>query len=762
MTRPAAAASSVRRAMILAAGLGTRLLPVTNHVAKPLLPVLGRPLLEIIVDRLCRAGVTTFIFNSHHFADQVAGFVEELFAHERFASCQATVCHEPEILGTGGALWNARSLLAEDGSFLLHNGDILSNLSLADLVADHDREGALATLALVDWPAINSVLLGEDGAVRDIGGRLEVADDGDPARKSAGSTGEVPPGGHRALTCPGEVPPGGHRPPPCPAEVPPGGAPATALPGQSAPRGHRPLTYTGVAVLSRELLDLLPSGVSSLIDTLLAAMRQHPDCVRGHVLQDCYWNDLGTLGRYLDAHADLLLHRRVMLRGIEPPAGPIRLDPGAQIAPSVKLAGFVSVGRNTCIEANANLRDCVLLDGATVGEGESHHRTVLGSGWSVSEAQNEVAQIELCRRAGWSGDLRAARLTGHGSDRAFWRLGEGGRTAILMQTTAVDPEFERFLAIGTFLHEEQLGGPEILAVDKGARAVLLEDLGDDTLYRLVLGETGVSSPTTGPAATPVTATIANTDLYRQVIDLLVELQTRGTVAAARCPLATGRRFDYDTLRGETDYFRRRFLGDFARVPAAERDALDDEFHRLATAVLAQPVVLMHRDFQSQNILIKDGCVRLVDFQGMRRGPLAYDLMSLLRDSYVALDPSLRADLEDHYRRRLADRGGPALDREELRVMAILAGLQRNLQALGAFAFLSLVKGKEWFGDYVPLGLRHVVEGLRDLRESGAAPGPLERLEDIVAKVAASAKSAVEGAGEGAPEGSPSRASDRDS
>jgi len=143
---------------------------------------------------------------------------------------------------------------------------------------------------------------------------------------------------------------------------------------------------------------------------------------------------------------------------------------------------------------------------------------------------------------------------------------------------------------------------------------------------------------------------------------------------------------------------------------------------------------MHRDFQSQNILFQDGLVRLVDFQGLRAGPLTYDVMSLLRDSYVDLGSDLREELLEYYRGQLAAAGGPDLDRDELRAMTVVAGLQRNMQALGAFSFLSRVKGKTHFRRYIPLGIRHLREGLAAVRECGGAPGPLTQLERVVGEV----------------------------
>jgi aminoglycoside/choline kinase family phosphotransferase len=133
--------------------------------------------------------------------------------------------------------------------------------------------------------------------------------------------------------------------------------------------------------------------------------------------------------------------------------------------------------------------------------------------------------------------------------------------------------------------------------------------------------------------------------------------------------------------------------------------LAGEFAALARAVAAQPLVLVHRDFQSQNIMLDRDRIGLVDVQGMRLGPVGYDVMSLLHDPYVDLAPDVRRALLDHWLD--AVRALPVLaghTREEVEAMALAAGLQRLMQALGAFGFLGRVKGKRSFLDHVPRGL----------------------------------------------------------
>lgn len=145
-------------AMILAAGLGTRLRPLTDRTPKPLLAVGGVPLLERIARRLVAAGADRLIINTHHHAEQIERFVQE---HADFG-VEVRFSHEPDQpLDTGGGLWEARRHFRGDAPFFLHNGDILTDAPLTALYEAHCADGALATLA-VRSPGPERYLLFDD------------------------------------------------------------------------------------------------------------------------------------------------------------------------------------------------------------------------------------------------------------------------------------------------------------------------------------------------------------------------------------------------------------------------------------------------------------------------------------------------------------------------------------------------------------------------------------------------------------------------
>jgi NDP-sugar pyrophosphorylase family protein len=152
------------KAMILAAGLGTRLRPLTDDRPKALVTVAGRTLLKIAITRLQRFGVREVIVNTHHYADMVADFLRD---HDNFGM-RIEISREEELLDTGGGLKKAAWFFLEDGAdadepFILHNVDVVSSINLAEMVRLHKERGALATLAVQGRETSRYLLFDEQG-----------------------------------------------------------------------------------------------------------------------------------------------------------------------------------------------------------------------------------------------------------------------------------------------------------------------------------------------------------------------------------------------------------------------------------------------------------------------------------------------------------------------------------------------------------------------------------------------------------------------
>ncbi|MCB9509530.1 MAG: nucleotidyltransferase family protein [Deferribacteres bacterium] len=147
------------KAMILAAGLGTRLRPLTNDRPKALVEVAGKPLLEHVITKLTQQGTRDIIINTHHFAEKIAGFLES----KKNFGVHIELSHEPTLLDTGGGLNKAAHFFNDGEPFLLYNTDVLSNIDLGAMLAVHQRTGALATLAVRDRKTSRYFLFDDDG-----------------------------------------------------------------------------------------------------------------------------------------------------------------------------------------------------------------------------------------------------------------------------------------------------------------------------------------------------------------------------------------------------------------------------------------------------------------------------------------------------------------------------------------------------------------------------------------------------------------------
>jgi aminoglycoside/choline kinase family phosphotransferase len=323
------------------------------------------------------------------------------------------------------------------------------------------------------------------------------------------------------------------------------------------------------------------------------------------------------------------------------------------------------------------------------------------------------AAAVLARREGLAGLDDAtglAPIAGGGSEREFFRVAGRSRTAVVLHQPGAAAEIDSYVAIARLLARHGVGAPEIYAVDRERGIVLMEDLGDLHLEDALR------------TAAPAEAF----SLYARCLDILVELETSVTDSLAREELPGGRIFDEAALLGETDYFLREFVERFCPVPVPA--SFDRERRFLAAALSGERRVFMHRDFQSRNIMLTDGRLRIVDFQTAHRGPGLYDAASLLKDPYHPVGAVERRSLLEGFYANLRARGVPE-ERSfgEFYEVFTLAGVQRNLQALAAFAKLGSRMGKPRFLESIPNGIDLLEEGAR---ESKALPG----LETMIAAI----------------------------
>lgn len=280
-----------------------------------------------------------------------------------------------------------------------------------------------------------------------------------------------------------------------------------------------------------------------------------------------------------------------------------------------------------------------------------------------------------------------------GSDRRFWR-GRGAAAGLIAVFYGREKaENGRYAHCADFLHRRGIRVPAVLAHDAEWRRLLMEDAGTEDLW----------SHRAEPW--PVRRALYIKALREAARMHAVDLREAEAERVLREP------FDGGLYRWEQDYFFDHFLGPGSAALWRAAVPLDDGAEELA----AKPRVLVHRDLQSQNVMVRDGEVTLIDFQGMRAGLAGYDVASLLYDPYVALSPEERDELSAVYA-GLAGRTDRAAWEDELRACA----RQRLMQALGAYGFLGRVKGKTSFLRHIPVA----AERLAALCESDPAWHPL--------------------------------------
>jgi len=150
------------KAMILAAGLGTRLSPLTNERPKPLVPFMGVPMIEMIINKLVDSGVEKIVVNIHHFADQMIDFMES----KKYFSDRVILSDERDLLmDTGGGLLKAQACLEDDKPFILYNVDVHTGLDIKKLYDFHLENDALITIAVSDRQTSRSLLFNSDGCL---------------------------------------------------------------------------------------------------------------------------------------------------------------------------------------------------------------------------------------------------------------------------------------------------------------------------------------------------------------------------------------------------------------------------------------------------------------------------------------------------------------------------------------------------------------------------------------------------------------------
>ena len=583
-----------RKAFILAAGLGTRLRPLTLETPKPMLPLWDRPLLERTLEQVAAWGVRDVLINLHH----APGPIVRHLARQPVANLRITAIFEPVILGTGGALRNAHWFL--DQPFWLLNADIVADLDPRPLLRAWERQQPLAACWLTEDAGPKTVRC-HNGVIRSF-----------------------------------------HDP----------------------EKGHA--TFCGLQLLDPRILPFIRlEGFDTIIAAYQRAQKKRHR-IAGVIVPGSFWADIGTPAQYVQTHRDTAARLGHAGESFTLPAAAVLTPREQQLIADVRLR--------------------------------------------LAERPSSATRTRVQRTAADLAPLPPVEvLPPRGSAREFFRLqlppipvrgyyNNRAQSAMLIRWSPERPENRRYARHTRFLEALGLPVPHLLLDAPRDHVLVIEDLGTDTLE------------SRWPHMAP--ADIQRT--YRRLLAITLRLHLDGLPAARQARLSLMPGFGPALYAWEHTYFIDHVLRARLNASKSTMAAVAAELKEIAQTLAASPTALIHRDWQSSNILFRGTQPVMIDYQGMRRGPAAYDLASLLCDPYADLPASLQCRLLEDYARRHPQG-------KSITAAFPAAAIQRLCQALGAYAVLSQKPGMELFARHIPVAARQL------LRALAAHPHPLPAL-----------------------------------
>lgn len=294
------------------------------------------------------------------------------------------------------------------------------------------------------------------------------------------------------------------------------------------------------------------------------------------------------------------------------------------------------------------------------------------------------------------------QLAGDASARKYYRVVSGDQSWVLMfwEPFKNDGSYP-FLSVLEHFAKHGVAVPSVKGLDPDKGLVLLEDLGDLTLERKFWENQSQQ---------------ASLPFYRQAIDELIKMHYPATFDRTNCS-AFKMEFDVEKLSWEMNYGREHLLSGVCEIKLSEieKAELDKVFSKICTTLHAEPKFIAHRDYHSRNVMLKLGKARIIDFQDARLGPVQYDLVSLLRDSYVNMEEPIARELIGYYldRRREVTKGRdlPEVSMENFMRIYEIQTIQRCFKACGSFASFYNLRNDTRYLKYIAPTLQTVKRSL---------------------------------------------------
>jgi aminoglycoside/choline kinase family phosphotransferase len=303
----------------------------------------------------------------------------------------------------------------------------------------------------------------------------------------------------------------------------------------------------------------------------------------------------------------------------------------------------------------------------------------------------------------------------HGSDRKIIRLRSSEAPSVVGIYNENILENLAFLSFSKHFKSSGLNIPQIFSVSPDNTSYLMEDLGDITLFKKICDD-------------KVRFSNENVGLYKKAIENLVEFQTTAGKGIDYSLCYQFDKFGEDNIRFDLNYFKQRFLGSFYNKEL-DNEKLENDLTFLTKKLLEQPRnYFLYRDFQSRNIMLHKNDLYFIDYQSGRKGALQYDIASLLYDARADVPQELREELLDFY--IAAVKKNVKIDSKSFKQYFWYFAMIRILQALGAYGYVGITKGRKDFLQSIPYALKNINFILNNKIEKGK----LEYLRNILSEI----------------------------
>lgn len=296
-------------------------------------------------------------------------------------------------------------------------------------------------------------------------------------------------------------------------------------------------------------------------------------------------------------------------------------------------------------------------------------------------------------------DFRIFQLAGDASNRRYFRVVVEEESFVLMVWEPFkDNDNYPFLSVLRCLQKNKVSAPKVLSLSEKDGLILLEDLGDLTLERKFWENQDQN------LVLPY---------YKQSLEQLFKIHSLNSDSTNNNCTALRTSFNVEKFMWEFNYSMKHLVKEFCKVEISETQEkdLNEVFLNICERLTSQQPVVCHRDFHSRNVMIKLGLVKIIDFQDARLGPAQYDLVSLLKDSYVNLEQTLQSQLLENYFLKYKKELNPTASKEEFLRNYEVQTIQRCFKACGSFTSFFNTRGDRRYLKYIERTMKSVQKSL---------------------------------------------------